>query len=208
MLSDSSVRPVAVEKKFADMIVGDRIRTIAKITNVKSDQKHDIPKWNLVYLFDGSKTIRIFMDDVSTMKIGDYLELEFSVKEGKPWNGTPQLAYDLHYLSKVSETEKIPAPAPQPARKAPPTQQHPSDKVAGFLRKDELKDLPVDQPVQFFTKIRSLSPKDGIRERNRKILLVDQVPVRRMPPHGEELNPLRPYGFLENDVHKGIAKRG
>ena len=177
MLSKSSPGPMAVEKKFSDLIVGDRIRTVAKITNFKSDQKHDIPKWNLVYLFDGSKTIRIFMDDVSDLKIGDQLDLEFSVKEGKPWNGNPQLAFDLHYMSKVNESEKVPAPklpAPKLSQRAPaPPREQASNTVVGFLRKDELKALPVDQAVQFYTKIRNLAPQNGMRERNRKIILVD-----------------------------------
>lgn len=173
MLSESSPSQMAVEKKFANLLIGDRIRTVAKITNLKSDQKNDVPKWHLAYLFDGSKTIRIFIDDVSNLKIGDKIELEFSVKEGKPWNGNQQLAFDLHYMSKLNEPKKTMAPIPKLKAASPTQLKQEISNVVGFLRKEELKILTVDQPVQFYTKVRTLKPKDGIREHNCKIILVD-----------------------------------
>ena len=169
MNETSSLTPNTIEKKFSDLLVGDRIRTIAKITNIKSDQSNTIPKWYLLYLFDGTKTIRIFFSDISTYKIGDYLELEFSVKEGKPWNGNPQLAYDLHYVSKADKPIKTLSPKKTHKR----NQKIDKNGVIQFLRKDELKEIETGAIVQFYTKIRTLNPKDGIRQKNQKILLSD-----------------------------------
>ena len=160
---------MVVEKKFSELLVGDRIRTIAKITNMKSDQKNKIPKWHLLYLFDGSKTIRIFLNDISTYNVGDYLDIEFSVKEGKPWNGNPQLAYDLYYISKTDAPIETSTPQEELKKSSP----KPTNGIISFLRKEELKDVNVETNVQFYTRIRTLTPKDGMRETNQKILLVD-----------------------------------
>ncbi|NHI92021.1 MAG: hypothetical protein EAX96_05920 [Candidatus Lokiarchaeota archaeon] len=177
----------AVEKRFSELLIGDRIRTIAKVTNIKSDEKNDIPKWHLVYLFDGSKTIRIFLNDISTYNIGDYLELEFTVKEGKPWNGNPQLAFDLHYVSKSDKPFKEEAHKEEPFISKSKPIQKPKNGTVEILRKEELKNIEIDESVKFYTRILTLFPKDGTREKNQKILLVDleNKPVSLWLPKSE-----------------------
>ncbi|MHA1786221.1 MAG: hypothetical protein ACTSX4_02935 [Candidatus Helarchaeota archaeon] len=149
--------------KFSDMQVGDRVQSIAKIINIKKDEKHDIPYWYLLYLFDGSKTIRVFLKDITSLKIGDVLEIGFSVKEGKPFHGRPQFEYNIEYVKK---SEVI----PNALKQVPVTE---NQKPIGFLKKEELKNLQDGQKVKLYTRIITLSPRGGEREKNQKILITD-----------------------------------
>ena len=146
----------ALNKNFSDINIGDRVITQAKIIQIKEDQKNQIPKWYLLTLNDGTKTIRLFLNEINSFKIGDVIEIEFTVKEGKPYNGNPQFTYNVHSSRK---SEEVP--------------ERLLDNIKTITRKNEIKDCGDDQKIRIFTKIITLKPKDGEREKNQKILVSD-----------------------------------
>ncbi len=146
----------ALSKNFSDLNIGDRVITQAKIIQIKEDQKNSNPQWYLFTLNDGTKNIRLFINEKNSFKIGDIIEIEFSVREGKPYNGNPQFAYNVHFIRKCDE---IPNKF--------------KDKIKNILRKSEIKDCEDNQKIKIFTKIITLKPKDGERNKNQKILVSD-----------------------------------
>jgi len=146
----------ALNKNFSDLNVGDRVVTQAKIIQIKEDQKNETPKWFLLTLNDGTKTIRMFLNEINSFKIGDVIEIEFTVREGKPYNGNPQFAYNVHSSRK---SEEIP--------------ERLLENIKIIIRKNEIRDCVDEQTVKIFTKIITLRPKDGEREKNQKILVSD-----------------------------------
>ena len=151
-------------KEFKDLIVGDRVLANAKILNVlKKDEKHEVPRWFLISIFDGTATIRLFLNDMTGLNVGDTLKIEFTVREGKPYNGRPQLAFNVHSIRKSDEID-IPDVKVEP---------EPSSDVKSILRRKEIQDLNDNQRIKFYTRIITLKPKDGTREKNQKILVAD-----------------------------------
>ena len=91
------------------------------------------------------------------------MEIGFSVKEGKPFHGRPQFEYNVEYVKK---SEVI----PNALKQVPVTE---NQKPIGFLKKEELKNLQDGQKVKLYTRIITLSPRGGEREKNQKILITD-----------------------------------
>ncbi|MHA1785898.1 MAG: hypothetical protein ACTSVE_11960 [Candidatus Helarchaeota archaeon] len=144
-------------KNFSDIQVGDRVVAVAKIIDIKKDEKNEQPQWYLLSLFDGTRIIRIFTKDIASFKVNDIVKVDFSVKNGKPYNGRPQFAYELFSISKSDHVPHI------------LTKLEPK----GILRKSELKELKDGQKIKLYTKVLTLSPKNGTRDKNQKILITD-----------------------------------
>jgi len=165
LITDDKISPTqSINKPFDKLAVGDKVLTHAKILNViKTDQKHDVPRWYLINLFDGTASIRLFLNDMTGLNVGDVLKIEFTVKEGNPYNGRPQLAFNVHSVTR-SDDIKITSVKGEP---------RPSSGVKSILRRKEIQDCNDNQRIKIYTKIFTLSPKDGTREKNQKVLIAD-----------------------------------
>ena len=153
----------AINKNFSELNIGDRVITQAKIIQIKEDQKNPTPKWYLLTLNDGTKNIRLFINDLNSFKVGDAIEIDFSVREGKPYNGNPQLAFNVNSSRKLEEVpEKL------------------IDKTKIILRKEDIKECSDDQKIKIYTRVITLKPKGGERAKNQKILVrdIENRPIR------------------------------
>lgn len=148
-------------KKFAELKVGDHVTTIAEITQIRYDEKNDPPDWILYYLYDGTSTIRVFRNEVEQFEVGDVAKIDLHVREGKPYNNTPQLAYRVNLLQKIDKKDSNYAKQLQNLR------------YREVLRKSDLQRLTDGARVKLFTKILSLHPTNGVKEKFQKILVVD-----------------------------------
>ena len=113
-------------KTFNELEVGDRVECHAKIIALyKHDEKHDPPKWFLIGLHDGTKTLRMFLNDMTDLNVLDVVKIDFTVKEGKPYNGMPQHAYTIH---SITRKESI------PQEKSLPKSKYTIDDIMEYLQ--------------------------------------------------------------------------
>ncbi len=92
-----------VSKRFTELQVGDRLTAVAEITDTLADSKHSPPEWFRYTLYDGTASVVIFARD--WFEVGDAVEIQVEVYQGKAYLQKPQLAFKLHSIKKLSETD-------------------------------------------------------------------------------------------------------
>jgi len=150
-----------IPKTFANLKVGDHITATAEITQIKYDHKNDPPAWVLYYLYDGTSTIRVFRNRILPFQVGDFVKIDLDVLTGKPYKNKPQLSYRAIYMRRIGKEDPR---YNDIARNL---------EYKGILRKSDLQDYPEGTRIKLFTKVLDLTPTNGKKEKNQKILVAD-----------------------------------
>lgn len=146
---------------FANLKTGQRINTVAEITQIRYDEKNDPPTWVLYYLYDGTMTIRVFQNRILPFQVGDVIKVDITVSEGRPYKNKPQLAYRAVFMRQIRKEE----PHYQKLTK------HLQYKA--ILRKADMQELLEGTRIKFFTHVLDLNPANGNKEKFKKILVAD-----------------------------------